>query len=836
MSEEALVTNKLVPTEIIDQGYLNTSKIELSILTLFTFLLLAWQNTFLGVWEMGESLHAALIEWMWQHETWMQVNLPIDKERVRSVAELAFGWWPSMLSVHWLAPKLAWLSPELALRLPALFFATLNVTALYHLMSIWQKRRIFSLLSIGFLLVMPAFNIGIHHHLTAGGIGTLACSLSLLALLSDGLLPSMFWRSIGYVSLLISACSLGFLGLILPLVARFALFKKEPQLKKQLVCLLPCLLTITFFYWRSWVKRPDLADLWHLYFTLDPLKDSYQYGEWSGFQNLLHLIGFNLFPFGALLPVLALGFKALDRDRQQLGQSFTSESSTIEASNSVNLGLGHALSWFLISAFFTTFLLAPSGGYWGGASLLFAVPVAMASAYYFLDEYTIKHTPILYTFSVILLWLLIDSNLKHEPGLMIAALSDEQVKGLLPELKSWRFGRLLSLLGLLIIIGTHTALFKLSWEKIKQTLLNPPQPQRHIALVLCSAFFALLSILPYLITILPKWVVSSAFVHASFWGHMPFQMKVFLFFLLIGLVSYQLLLLLWLAYAGQRQNRGINRIDLSWGLLLSWLIITPHYIERLPIWRFMKPFLPWIEDSQSKRPKLWMTLVLHVIIIGFLGLTINLIRRGYQKYSEGFVNALKGHLTSSQLFNIRIFTSQRFRLVFVVFIWLSASLVFSQSLFLTSLNSKFSYKEIIQAYEARMKKGESLQLYQVNDIKRSFYLRNLNELTRDEFKESAQSAERQFYMIERNRLSEVNQQFRQATKAHLPILDDRHHELLLASNQILKGEQDQNPIKHAIIKELPQGVVALKEPINFQDTIELVAWRLNPSTPELAFH
>ena len=115
--------------------------------------------------------------------------------------------------------------------------------------------------------------------------------------------------------------------------------------------------------------------------------------------------------------------------------------------------------------------------------------------------------------------------------------------------------------------------------------------------------------------------------------------------------------------------------------------------------------------------------------------------------------------------------------------------------------------------------------------KKSFYLNSLPELKKAEFLKSVLSSERQFYIISRDRLSEVNQQFRRAKKVHLPILDESHHELLLASNQIQEGEKDHNPIKHAIVSDIPKGATTLSEPINFEDQIELVAWRPNPAQP-----
>ena len=76
--------------------------------------------------------------------------------------------------------------------------------------------------------------------------------------------------------------------------------------------------------------------------------------------------------------------------------------------------------------FFSSVLLAPSGGYWAGASLLMAIPLALASAHYLLDTQSQNKVPILYTVTILFLWWLIDGNVKREPGLIIAAISDEK--------------------------------------------------------------------------------------------------------------------------------------------------------------------------------------------------------------------------------------------------------------------------------------------------------------------------------------------------------------------------------------------------------------------------
>lgn len=798
----------------------------------------------LGVWEIGESLHARIIKWMWAHETWMQVNLPLDEERVRACIELAMGWWPSMLSVHWLAPQLGIMSPELALRLPSLILASLNICVLYSLMTAWQKKRLFALLVIGFLMIMPSFNIASRHTLIAGGIGGLACSLSILCFLYQVFSRSLAIKALAIISLILSAGALGAVGLFLPLTAYFLINKQARHL-----WLFPTLGVIALFYWRSWVKRPEQADLWHLFFTLDPLKESYHYAEWSGFQNMLHLIGFNLFPFGALIPILALSLKDLDH-----GTGISKYAKQFE--------LGQTFLWLFVTTFFSCVLLAPSGGYWGGASLLLAIPLAIASAHYFLTNDVQAKFPLLYTLTIIFLWWLIDGNLKREPGFIIAAVSDESVKGLLPDFNEWRFGRIFSLFGLLVIITTRTPLVSRAWQVIKSKLQQESTPRHHWGLSLIAVSVAFISIFPYLITVLPKWIVSSAFVNAPFWGRVPFQVKVITFAILIAFLAYHLLWLLWRSYAEKRTYHFISKLDFEWGFLLSWLIILPHYIGRLPMWRFMRPVLPYLENPTTHKPIYALTLVMHLALVIILGLIVALFRKSFNYLCK---ELLKDEPVSLQdvlvqkigiwaFWQREIFVNRSLRLSLMVVIWLSASLVFSQGFYLQGLSSHFSHKDMIHGYQSLLNKSQQaqtkqaqtqqtsssssdpqidpeLKLYKVKDAQKSFYLSDLKDLKKTEFMSSAQDKTRQYYVINRDRLSEVNQEFRRVTDSHLPILDDRHHELLLASNQIMAGEDDYNPIKHAIVDEIPKGAVTLDEAINFEDQIELVAWRLNPAQP-----
>ena len=796
---------------------IRVSSFEVISIGLLSVLFFGYTSYDLGVWETWESLHAHLIEWMWTHETWMQVNIPLDDERVRSTAELAFGWWPSMLSVHWLAPKLSGLSPELALRLPSLILGSLNLAVLYSLMVTWQKKRLLALVSIGFLLVTPGFSLLTRHGLAAGGIGGLSCLLSALCFMYTTIIPFRRYLFGGMIMMGVSAASLGVVGLIIPLTIYLSVQKKSDGFlqycKKISVWLLPTLILVGVFYWRSWVKRADDIEFWHLFFTLDPLTQPYHFSEWSGFQKILHTIGFNLFPFGAMLPIFAISLRTQDL-----------------STNREDSQIGHQMLWLFVVTFFTIALLTPLGGYWGGVSVILAAPMAIASAYYLLEWRQIEKIPTLYTLSVILLWLLIDGNLKREPGLLIAALTGDKVEGLLPEFPLWRYGRYLSLLGVFILVAFQTSALPIAWQKVNTWLRKPPIPRHNRNLLFISLLVGFLTVLPHLITVMPKWVVSSGFMTAPFWRHSPHTLKLCTFALIMSVLSYHGLWVIWRLYASKRQTKLLSRLDVECAVVLSWLVMTPHYLDRLPMWRFMRPFIPWMEDSQTRSPKYMMVALIHLGMIFGLFLVVLMIRKVYQNVILPRVGSSIKIVKSWYLWRYSLFNKRSVQQKLMVCVWLLSLIAFTQLSLLKGFSESFSHQQIVRGYQAKMSSGD-LQLYLVNDAKKSFYLSHLNQLNRKDFEQSSKQSERQFYVVGREHLSKANQHYRKSTGEHIYILDDSHHKLLLASNQLLKGEVDENPINHAVIKELPKGAHKLEKPINFDHTIDLVGWRLTPKRP-----
>lgn len=146
-----------------------------------------------------------------------------------------------------------------------------------------------------------------------------------------------------------------------------------------------------------------------------------------------------------------------------------------------------------------------------------------------------------------------------------------------------------------------------------------------------------------------------------------------------------------------------------------------------------------------------------------------------------------------------------------------------------ALTLQFSQRGILEAYEAHADAGEPLYRYRLPNKNSSFYARDLAELSRAEFTEKADAAERFFAIIPRDQLAAINTEFRKITERTLPVLDDRGARFLLVSNRLDEGDTDRNPINSALIDALPEGANPVS--IVFDDKIELAGWKLEPAEP-----
>lgn len=811
------------------QGVSSPRFLESLLICFGLFSFLVFTSSTLGIWENWETLQANLVRQMVQDQTWLQVNLPVETGRLRQVAELAPGWWPAMLMSVLQSSFPEWISPELAMRIPSLFLMSLLLSGLYTLMITWRRSRIGALFALGIACLTPVVSVAARHTITSGGIGALSCALAMLCFILTFHVTRNVntWYLIGLVSFVFSGISLGLIGILLPLFL-FGYASRSPseldqfEIRLYRFKLLLPLLLIGLIYWRCWEKRIDTASFSSLFVLIDPLSDKYDYADWKGFQTTLHLIGFGLFPIGAFLP--ALIFSMNDEPEHQ--RRFFGHPS-----------IGQCLKVYLFLGLFGVALMAPYSGYWGGGSTLLLIPFAAGASYFWLDTRQGQSRPLVIWLGVLLLWFILDSDLKHQPNLMVSSISGADPVGLLSEVSSWRWIRRFSLIAFGIIIAWRTPFLSALNARTLSVLREGAPAKHHPILSLIGVIGALACLLPQTLSVIPRWVVANAFVNASFWGPVTFNARLTALTLIGGAGSY------WLAHLGWRylsnvqwsaRQRLMMRVEVSGAL--SLLIITPHYLGKLPVWRFMKPALQWLNEGDTGGIFYFKVFVIHLLIITLLmlGLTgISLLfsssRRNAETLQRGWFNlqADRGlNAIGSRLSRWRGKTEG-----IALFGWLSGALFFTHWIIPPALNAQLSHKPLFDRFHKHIEGERSLQLYQINSGRQGYYLRELEEMKSSEFAQWATSSERAFIILERERLSQVNREFRQASGRHLPLIDDAHPQLLLATNLVVEEAEDRNPIRRAVIQALPEGAQVLSEPINFEDKLELLAWRNTPSVP-----
>jgi 4-amino-4-deoxy-L-arabinose transferase-like glycosyltransferase len=146
-----------------------------------------------------------------------------------------------------------------------------------------------------------------------------------------------------------------------------------------------------------------------------------------------------------------------------------------------------------------------------------------------------------------------------------------------------------------------------------------------------------------------------------------------------------------------------------------------------------------------------------------------------------------------------------------------------------ALTTNFSQKQIISRYQDLADGEEPLFTYRLDKRQSSYYSSQLPELDRKEFLKRAKGEERFFAIIPRTQLSSINTEFRRQSGSTVPVLDDRGHRFRLISNRLGEGEEDRNPIKRALVQELPADATPVS--VLFEDQIEIVGWKVDPPKP-----
>ncbi|MFU8806689.1 MAG: hypothetical protein ACNA8W_22970, partial [Bradymonadaceae bacterium] len=174
---------------------------------------------------------------------------------------------------------------------------------------------------------------------------------------------------------------------------------------------------------------------------------------------------------------------------------------------------------------------------------------------------------------------------------------------------------------------------------------------------------------------------------------------------------------------------------------------------------------------------------------------------------------------------------------FCVFIC-GAFLVFASAItfvFVPELTHHLSERGVFETYLAVAEDGEELHRYQVSDGQTSVYLEGTGTIAGTQpFLKAFEEEARLFAVIPRDRLAAVNYEVRNRHKKNLTVLDARSSRLLLVSNQLKDGEEDQNFVAAAIVEdesEIQHRVTFTHEgeekPAVFDNQLELVGYNLD---------
>lgn len=148
-----------------------------------------------------------------------------------------------------------------------------------------------------------------------------------------------------------------------------------------------------------------------------------------------------------------------------------------------------------------------------------------------------------------------------------------------------------------------------------------------------------------------------------------------------------------------------------------------------------------------------------------------------------------------------------------------------------------SERGIFEAYTEIAKPGEKLYRYGISGSKGSVYLSDVESISKnDAFVKEFDSDSRYFVIIPRDKLAAVNYDIRGRFKRNLPVLDAKSSKLLLVSNQLKDGEEQQNYIADAIIEDpktftppIPLRFAdkgKIRHP-TFDNSLEMIGWDID---------
>ncbi len=798
----------------LDQHQQNTNTIFNHIAFAFLIALiclssLSWQ---MGVWEPWESNVSRILGYMWENQTWLQV-VTVNLGQPQYIPELPFGYWLTAISF-------GLFKHEFAMRLPSMILVSLMASLVFQISKTKTKQSIIAWIALFGFLLMPSVSYA-SRFIIGSGMGWIFCALSILFYIRYYQAQSLVTLIFGSFFLVLSALSTGLIGFIVPfsiLAYLYAIGLISTRIFGTITLSAIGIFVVTI--WRLSLKQPDDINWVSLLILQDPIHFSFVEKNRPAFQSFTHLIGFGLFPLSALLPsafAVLLSQKDDDADHHFFG--------------------------ILGMVFVLGFLLPASLASFSGASAFMATPVvAIAIAIYLQLVFSQGHSSLIPLLTSILFLALLDSNLKHDPRYYIESLVGQKIDDFPSELKYWKLARLLNFALLGVLIAYQSQAIRMVWHKAMQIIKNPKKPTLHWLCFVISSIFAIVMIFPYLNSYVSKFPVIEKLIDSPFLSTIHLNPKIIMVFVGAQLFILAIQYVVWAFYyrsyryfigyqalESEEYLESINPlttqlwIDILFAFLVTFIFMYPYYAPGLPQLIFIAPLMRITEVL----PIGIQFLLVHLLLILIIVFSVKMI----QLFGKKAILPL--FLKQSNLIDrINEISKQPItglRLVLVVLILWCA---FSQILVGKTLTDHFSQKSLIDHYQALKSNEEPLYVYQLSDSKNSFYLRDQKVLTSQEFKDLSSKKERFFALIDRKNLSQIDKEFRGVNQQTLAVLNNESYKMLLISNQLKDDEEDFNPIKKALLKDLPDDINRLPEPINFEDQIELVGWALDPFYPK----
>lgn len=431
----------------------------------------------MGIWSPWEAQVAQALEEMWSAQSWLTLRwLRADAQGFEGLPILPFGWSLSALC-YGLLPT------ELGLRLPHITLTSLCALAVYSVTRRCVERstegsarggderaRGSALIAVALWLATPASLFG--GYFALNGLGGLLTSLACLWWLTP-LSARRGGSWVGSALWLSAALSSGLFGLLSPVITLWGgarltsstdALGARPALRRLVGPLCVTLAGLLVAAWRLSVKSEPLAqgdlkvwlEMWTLY--RNPFVP-FEPTAYQGFQGATHLLAYAIFPVGLLLPsalVELLGGRGETRGR---GVALTSAESKAR-----DLG-GLLTAW----AGFSFLGLALSGAYSqgaGGLASTLAAPASIAAALYL--PRLARRPSLALNLTGALFLLLVLSDVKRSPGLLLSSLVGQEVEGLDERLTAWRPLIALGYVGLFTLLSLFTPaqvlLSRLAWR------------------------------------------------------------------------------------------------------------------------------------------------------------------------------------------------------------------------------------------------------------------------------------------------------------------------------------------------------------------------------------